>query len=288
MSGVDINALTDANGYYELSFDYGWSGVIAPEKDGFFFEPNINTYTDITQNQSDVNYTAALLTYKIAGYVFGPDNITPVSDVNVSAGNGGGLWTSKYGGGSSLSDAAGYYELLVDYNWSGKVTPAKYAYAFEPNGTSYENVKADYTNGQDYAGTLLTFKISGCITNECNVPIARVMVSADNSGGQAMTDANGLYEVWVGYAWSGTVTPEKPHYTFNPAGLSYTDVLVDQTGQNYAANNIYDLDCDGSIGIGDLSVMAANWLMTGPQIKGDFVTDETVNFLDFAEFGLVW
>jgi hypothetical protein len=27
--------------------------------------------------------------------------------------------------------------------------------------------------------------------------------------------------------------------------------LADQADQNYAADNIYDLDCDGSIGLGD-------------------------------------
>jgi hypothetical protein len=30
--------------------------------------------------------------------------------------------------------------------------------------------------------------------------------------------------------------------------------------------------------------MADNWLMTGPGIPGDFVADEIVNFLDFAQF----
>jgi hypothetical protein len=270
-----------------LAVDYGWSGVITLGKEGYVFEPNSDTYADVNHNYSDINYTATLLIYKIAGYVFGPDHITPVSDVNLSAENGGGPWTSKYGTGSSLTDSSGYYEVWVDYNWSGKVTPAKYAYAFEPNGIIYADINSDWTN-QEYIATLLTFKISGCIRNECNMPIAGVMVSADNDGGQNITGTNGLYDIWVSYAWSGTVTPEKLHYTFNPAGLSYIDVLADQADKNYAANNIYDLDCDGSIGIGDLGVMAENWLMAGPQIKGDFVPDETVNFLDFAEFGLVW
>jgi hypothetical protein len=290
MSAGDINTLTDANGYYELSVDYGWSGVITPGKEGYTFEPVSSTYNNITQSYSDVNYTATLMTFKIAGYVLDSGNSTPIGNVSVSAENGGGSWTSKYGGGSSMTDSTGYYEVWVDYNWSGKVTPAKYAYAFEPNGTSYENVKVDYTAGQDYAGTLLTFKIAGHIMNKCNVPIRDVLVSADNGGGQAMTDANGLYEVWVSYAWSGTVTPEKPHYTFSPVGLSYAGVLVDQVEQNYTADNIYDLDCDGYIGLGDVGVMADNWLITGSPtpIPGDFNADGTVNFVDFADFATHW
>ncbi len=290
MSAGDTNTITDANGYYELSVGYGWSGVIAPEKEGYVFESNSSTYSNVMQDYNDVNYTATLMTFKIAGYVLDSGNSTPISNVSVSAENGGGPWTSKYGGGSWLTDTSGYYEVLVDYNWSGKVTPMKYAYAFEPNSTSYEDVNVDYTVGQGYAGMLLTFKITGYIINECNVPIENVLVSADNGGGQAITDANGFYEVWVSYAWTGTVTPAKKHFTFTPDNGSYVGVLVDQAGQNYTADNIYDLDCDGYIDLGDVKVMCNNWLITGSEtpVPGDFDTDGTVNFTDFAVFGNVW
>jgi subtilisin family serine protease len=130
--------------------------------------------------------------------------------------------------------------------------------------------------------------ISGHIKNDCNFPIEGVLVIADNGGGQDATDINGFYEVQVDFGWSGTVTPGKQHWTFNPDLMSYTDVLADNTDQNYIAANIYDLDCDGSIGLGDLNVMADNWLLTGPAIPGDFNTDDIVNFFDFAEFGIVW
>jgi hypothetical protein len=293
MLAGDTNTLTDTNGYYELSVGYGWSGVITPEKEGYVFEPNSSTYGNVTQDYNDVNYTAALMTFKIAGYVLDSGNSTPISNTSISAENGGGPWTSKYGGGSSLTDASGYYEVWVDYNWSGKVTPAKYAYAFEPNSRSYEDVNADYT-GQDYAGTLLTFKVTGYITNKCGVPIRDVLVSAGNGGGQATTDANGYYEVWVDYTWTGTLTPTKKYYTFELSSGSEHRILmlvaVAQPGQNYTEENIYDLDCDGYIDLGDVGVMADNWLVTGSQtpIPGDFNADGTVDFADFAIFGNVW
>ena len=102
-----------------------------------------------------------------------------------------------------------------------------------------------------------------------------------------MTDANGFYEVWVSYAWTGTVTPAKKHFTFTPGNGSYVGVLADQVGQNYTADNIYDLDCDGYIDLGDVKVICDNWLMTG-SIPGDFDADGTVDFTDFAVFGNVW
>jgi hypothetical protein len=121
------------------------------------------------------------------------------------------------------------------------------------------------------------------------VPIAGVLVDANNGGGQNTTDVNGFYEVWVDYNWSGTVTPTKGHHTFNPGEMVYVDVLADQTEQNYQAINIYDLDCDCTIGYGDLAVIAENWLKTPANInEGDLNNDNIVNFLDFAEFAKYW
>ena len=285
--GNDINTTTDANGYYRLCVAYGWFGAVTPEKEGYVFEPNSLLYADVNNDYNDMNYIATLRTFMIAGHVF-EANAAPVNDVNVAAENGGGPWTSKYGGGISLTDANGCYKVIVDYNWSGDVTPAKYAYAFEPNSRYYTDVNQDYNEGQDYTGILLTFRISGYVKNGCDVPIKDVSVDANNGGGSTVTDANGFYEVWVDYEWSGVVTPDKKYYTFEPNWTDYVGVLADLADQNYIAYNKYDLDCDGVIGLGDLAVLAENWLKTGPGILGDFNADEFVNFIDFAEFGAVW
>jgi M6 family metalloprotease-like protein len=286
--GNDVNSVTDANGFYELWVNYNWSGIVTPQKEGYVFEPNGNTYTNVIEDYSDQNYIATLNTFVISGYVFDKDYVAPINDVNVSAENSGGPWTSRYGGGSWLTDANGYYEVVVDYNWSGKVTPTKYAYGFTPANIDYNNVIADQNN-QNYTGKPLTFIISGYIKNGCNVPINGVLVDANNGGGQNTTDVNGFYEVWVDYNWSGTVTPTKGHHTFNPGEMVYVDVLADQTEQNYQAINIYDLDCDCTIGYGDLAVIAENWLKTPANInEGDLNNDNIVNFLDFAEFAKHW
>ena len=287
----DINSVTDANGYYELLVDYGWSGVATPQKEGRVFEPNGYIYTDVNQDYNDMNYIVTMTTFKIAGFVFEQDYVTPISNVNVSAENGGGQYTSRYGGGSDITDANGYYEVVVDYNWSGTVTPGKTHYTFNPNSRYYEDVNRDYTADQNYTGNRLDFRITGYIKNECNVPIEGVLVDANNGGDENITDVNGFYEVWVDSAWSGTVTPSKTHYTFDPNSMSYANVLGDIADQNYVANNIYDLDCDGTIGYGDVAVISENWLtLGGPDVPSDFYkdNDNIVNFLDFADFANVW
>ena len=95
------------------------------------------------------------------------------------------------------------------------------------------------------------------------------------------------YEVWVDYNWQGTVTPSKAYYTFDPPARAYVDVLQDKVGQDYEANSIYDLDCDGYIGWGDIAVLSENWL-GGPGLVGDLNNDGIVNFLDFALWAVAW
>jgi peptidoglycan/xylan/chitin deacetylase (PgdA/CDA1 family) len=283
------NAVTDANGFYELRVDHGWTGIVTPQKDGYIFDPNSDEYIDVIQDYMNANYIAELRTFKITGHIREQDLITPISDVNVIAENGGGAWTTKYESGPCVSDANGFYELTVDYNWSGIVMPSKYAYAFEPDYIEYATVLTDQ-NDQDYLGELMTYAISGYIRNACGTPITRVPIAADNGGGSDITDPNGFYELWVSYNWSGFVIPgDKANYTFDPAAAMYTGVLSDQPEQDYLAENRYDLDCDGLIGYGDVCLFASDWL-NGPDRPSDFYKDESnsVNLRDFADFANVW
>ena len=234
------------------------------------------TLSAITEDHT-VSVTFKSLTYTISGYCFEPDGITPIDDVLIQTDNDV----------NDVTDANGFYELTVDYNWSGTVVPTKYAYAFEPNQIQFAAVLEDQ-NDRNFVGELMSFSISGYVLNDCGMPIKDVTVAADG-GNQAITDPNGFYEVWVPYHWSGTVTLNKSDYTFSPSGVEYIAVLSDYSEQNYLAENIYDLDCDDFIGPGDLNIFAENWL-GGPDLPGDFYKDDAnmVNFLDFADFSRVW
>jgi hypothetical protein len=67
-----------------------------------------------------------------------------------------------------------------------------------------------------------------------NVGLAGVFLNYGT--GTGVSDANGNYIIPVDAGWSGTVTPSKPGYLFIPNSRSYTNVLSDQTGQNYIAH----------------------------------------------------
>ena len=130
--------------------------------------------------------------------------------------------------------------------------------------------------------------ISGYIQEPNEAPIESVWVSADNGGGFDTTDFNGYYEALVSFGWSGTVTPTKAEYVFNPPERTYSNVIADQFEQDYENVSIYDLDDNGFIGWGDVDVIHTYWLDSDPSIEGDFNNDGIVDLLDFAELALVW
>ena len=47
---------TDNNGYYSNMVWYGWSGVVAPNKGGYIFDPRTISYTNVTSDISEQNY----------------------------------------------------------------------------------------------------------------------------------------------------------------------------------------------------------------------------------------
>ena len=54
------------------------------------------------------------------------------------------LVDANNGGGSDLTDVNGFYELWVDYNWSGTVIPEEQDHYFDPNKDTYEDVLGNY------------------------------------------------------------------------------------------------------------------------------------------------
>jgi len=77
--------------------------------------------------------------------------------------------------------------------------------------------------------------ISGTIKDAADKAIEGVTVSFSNGGGSATTDSKGYYSRKVSYGWSGEATPSKAGYIFSPSSRSYTNIIVNQTNQDYTA-----------------------------------------------------
>lgn len=140
--------------------------------------------------------------------------------------------TLRYGSISVMADSSGNYSIAVSRNWSGTVTPTKACYTFSPPSITYSRVRANQNN-QDYIATPIKYAIYG------NTSVGEVVLSyTDGIPKSVNSDEIGDYSFRVSCNWSGTVTPSKNGYTFDPANYSYALVKSDQPNQNYSANHI--------------------------------------------------
>jgi len=215
-------ATSGADGSYSHSVGYGWSGAATPSKTGYIFSPSNITYTSLTSDQIDQDYTATVV-YTISGSVMTGGGVG-IEGVEI---------TFSVGQGAATTDSEGSYSHIVVEGWSGTATPSKTCYTFSPSNLAYTNVTSDQSD-QDYTGTMLTYTVSGTISVASSAaPLSGVVM--DGLPGSPTTDASGYYEATVDCGWSGTVTPTKTRYVFSPFRRSYYDVSSDQAGQDYEA-----------------------------------------------------
>ncbi len=158
----------------------------------------------------------------ISGYVRNFDG-DGISGVTICFNNGGGTTTTS-------SD--GYYSKTVMAEWSGVVTPTKSGFNFSPSSRSYSNVTSNKSD-QNYTGEPQTFLFSGYVRTSGESGINGVTMNFSNEAGTTTTNNDGYYSKTVNYGWSGTVTPNKTDYIFNPANRSYNNITTNQNDQNY-------------------------------------------------------
>ncbi|MBN1362140.1 MAG: hypothetical protein JW993_16210 [Sedimentisphaerales bacterium] len=59
MEGLPNNTITDAEGRYVAAVPYGWTGTVAPKREGCAFEPASRQYAKVTADQDNQNYVVA-------------------------------------------------------------------------------------------------------------------------------------------------------------------------------------------------------------------------------------
>ena len=108
---------------------------------GYNFSPPSISYSNVTSNQSNQNYTGTLIPQlTISGYV------------RTSSGSGiSGVTMTGWLDTDPVTSSSGYYSGTVTYDWSGTITPSKSGHKFSPPSKSYSNVTSDKSN-EDYTG----------------------------------------------------------------------------------------------------------------------------------------
>jgi hypothetical protein len=208
---------TDGNIIYQASLPAIWGN-----------QNNVHKWWIIGDPWTDNLYS---VNFQLKEVCFKPWSIPLNYTISGNAGVGGATLTYTDGTVKTFTaESNGIYSIRVSSNWSGRVTPSKDGYTFDPASIEYTDVLSDQLN-QDYSATAITFTISG------DAGVAGAILNFDDSGPQTATAAeDGSYSFTVSYNWSGTVTPSLLGYTFSPTNRTYIDIQLNQTGENYTAS----------------------------------------------------
>ncbi len=209
VAGVKLRGLpgdlrTDSRGFYTAQVEYGWSGAVAPLREGYAFEPNQRRYVGVTKDFSDHNYDAQVMSYTISGTVGAP-----------------GVTMQGLPGKVVSASSLGRYQAVVPYGWSGTVVPKKDGYGFDPASIDYDFVRSNH--GGDYRARPDTVVISDVIQVNGELPLSGVTVTSDPGGASDVTDSQGRYRIRVPYGWTGFLRLAKEDYEF-PEPIRYTNV----------------------------------------------------------------
>ncbi|PDV97415.1 hypothetical protein A9Q02_18355 [Candidatus Chloroploca asiatica] len=131
---------------------------------------------------------------------------------------------------NATTNAEGAYTLNNVPPGTYTLTPTKDGYRFEP-ATRNVTVNGNVT-GQNFAARLLTYTISGQVTDAEGAGLAGVTVSDGTRN--ATTNAEGAYTLNDVPPGTYTLTPTKEGYRFEPATRNVT-VNANVTGQDFAA-----------------------------------------------------
>lgn len=278
LEGVVLNGLpgpptTDISGNYSAEVTYGYSDTVTPSLAGYIFSPASLTYTDVTSNQTNQNYSALSGNPVISGAVTTPGGVG-ISGVSLAFSDDGGTVTT---------DENGDYSNTVPSGWSGTVVPSKDGYLFSPADRIYGAVTAEQT-GQDYVSvgspvivlnpTQLNFgaDISG------NVGIPQLFTVSNGGGGTlnwavtadqgwiAFTPASGMDSGAVTVSvdasglgvgtYSGVITVTDPNAGNSPQTVS---VVLEVYGDTAPPFGIFNTPVDGSTVQG--SVPVTGWVL---------------------------
>jgi hypothetical protein len=123
--------------------------------------------------------------------------------------------------------------------------------------------------------------ISGNVKTSSAV-LSGVKITFSSGGGETTTDSSGNYSVIVSDGYSGTATPSKTGFTFNPASRNYSKITASKTGEDYVAsggdllvgsNSIEDIDVvkitdmSGSLPAGGGAVTVKAWDQAGKELS---------------------
>ena len=94
ITGLPGNPVTDNNGFYSATVNYGWNGTVTPTKYGYAFTPSSMPYSNVTGDYNNQDYAAQFVVPRIdlgsgsdrrGGTVVIPIILTNIENIQISA-----------------------------------------------------------------------------------------------------------------------------------------------------------------------------------------------------------
>ncbi len=176
-------------------------------------------------------------------------------------------------------DDADYFREGSAAEFTETTTPNNLSYGGVPLGLNIVNVgPAGPTMSFDAVPPRVT--ISGHVRTFTGAAVANVELAATD-GPSTTTDPNGFYQLTVPGGWSGTVTPSRANWTFEPAERSFSFMLADAADRDFAGYLPGDADGDATVGYADFQILYDHWSQSGDWAQGDFDGNGVIGFGDF-------
>jgi hypothetical protein len=185
-SGVSKTTTSDTNGNYSLTVPYGWSGTVTPTLAGYSFAPAKRSYSNITSDNKNQDYTPTIVTVMISGTVTHDSN--PLQGVTISF---------SHDNPGTTTDENGNYSYNLPYGASTTITPSKSNYSFSPPQYTLSNIQQDKTD-KDFTAAII---------NPVSVTITNPKDGATVSGAVTVTAETAVTSGSQGASSTSTTTP---------------------------------------------------------------------------------
>ncbi len=224
LEGFPETVTTDTDGNYSAHVPAGWNGIFYPLETDYSFQPQQIILNNVQSGVINQNFVGLYAGDIILSGKINNEQGNPLINVSLT------------GTGSTVeTDANGEYSVAVPVGWSGTITPALDDYSFVPASYTINSLQEDSPDLDFVATYTGSYSISGTITDASMNPLKEVLLTGFSE--EIKTDSTGYYEGDVIAGWSGTITPVKQGYQFNPGEIIYTDIDGDKTNQNFQGAN---------------------------------------------------
>ncbi len=140
LMGLPGSIQTDEYGKYKVTVPEGWNGTVTPFHYRYTFSPENISYDSVIKDLPDNDFQAKPRSgLIICGKITANKRSFPLEKVRLQGFPSDNIYT----------DSEGKYEVIVDFSWSGTITPKLEGYTFFPGYKDYVNVDSNL-NEENY------------------------------------------------------------------------------------------------------------------------------------------